>query len=79
MVPQRCVSELQGQYSVYTEDDNNVVITRQIKTVQRIGDILLIEEGLDPDDKVIITGLQSVAAGVVVYPTLVEFESQTNQ
>jgi len=79
LIPQRCVTELQGQYSVYTVDDNNVVITRQVKTVQRIGDLWLIEEGLEPDDKIIITGLQKVAAGVVVNPTLVEFESQTNQ
>lgn len=79
LVPQRCVTELQGRYSVYTLDDNNVVSTRQINATQTIGDLWLIEDGLNPDDRVVLTGLQKVAAGVTVNPTLVEFESKANQ
>ena len=79
LVPQRCVIELQGQYSVYIVDESNVVSARQVKATQRIGDLWLIEEGLSPDDKVVITGLQKVAAGVTVNPTLVDFESKANQ
>jgi membrane fusion protein (multidrug efflux system) len=79
LVPQRCVTELQGQFSVYIVDENNVVATRQVKATQTIGDLRLIEEGLDPDDKVILTGLQKVTAGITVNPSLVEFDSKTNQ
>jgi membrane fusion protein (multidrug efflux system) len=79
LVPQRCVTELQGQYSVYTVDAGNVVQARKIKASERIGDLWLVEEGLTPDDRVVVTGIQSVAAGVTVNPTTVEFESQTNQ
>lgn len=79
LLPQRCVTELQGQYSVYTVDENNVVSARKVKATTKLGDLWLIEEGLNPDDKVILTGLQKVAAGVTVNPTLVEFESKTNQ
>jgi membrane fusion protein (multidrug efflux system) len=79
LVPQRCVTELQGQYSVYVVDENNVVSARQVKAFQKIGDLWLIEEGLSPDERVVLTGLQKVAAGVTVNPTLVEFESKTNQ
>jgi hypothetical protein len=73
------VTELQGQYSVYTIDENNVISARQVKATQKIGDLWLIEDGLEPDDKVVLTGLQKVAAGITINPTLVEFESQTNQ
>ena len=79
LVPQRCVTELQGQYSVFTVDAENTVQTRQIKASEKIGDLWLVEEGLTPDDRVIVTGIQSVAAGITVNPTTVEFESQTNQ
>lgn len=79
LVPQRCVTELQGQYSVYIVDENNVVSARQVKATQRIGDLWLIEEGLSPDDQVVLTGLQKVAAGVTANPTVVEFESKANQ
>jgi len=79
LVPQRCVTELQGQYSVYVVDAENVVQARQIKASEKIGDLWLVEEGLSRDDRVIVTGIQTVAAGVTVNPTLVEFQSQTNQ
>ncbi len=79
LVPQRCVTELQGQYSVFTVDAENTVQTRQIKASEKIGDLWLVEEGLTPDDRVIVTGIQLVAAGITVNPTTVEFESQTNQ
>jgi len=79
LVPQRCVIELQGQYSVYIVDESNTVSARQVEATQRIGDLWLIEEGLKPDDKVILTGLQKVTAGVTANPTLVEFESKANQ
>jgi membrane fusion protein (multidrug efflux system) len=79
LVPQKCVTELQGQYSVYTVDDNNAVQARQVKATEKIGDLMLIEEGLNTSDKVVLTGLQKVAAGVTVNPTLVEFQSATNE
>jgi membrane fusion protein (multidrug efflux system) len=79
LVPQRCVTELQGQYSVFVVDAENMVQTRQIKASEKIGDLWLVDEGLTPDDRVIVTGIQTVAAGITVNPTLVEFQSQTNQ
>lgn len=79
LVPQRCITELQGQYSVYIVDENNAVQARQVKATIKIDDLWLIEEGLQKEDKVIISGLQKVAAGAQVNPTLVEFESKSNQ
>ena len=79
LIPQRAVSELQGQYSVYIVDENNTVQPRQIKPLDRSGDLWVIQEGLKPDDQVIITGIQKVSAGSTVNPTVVEFESKANQ
>lgn len=79
LVPQRCVTELQGQYSVYVVGEDNVVQARQVKASEKMGDLWMIEEGLQANDRVVLTGLQKVAAGATVNPTVVEFESQTNQ
>jgi membrane fusion protein (multidrug efflux system) len=79
LVPQRCVMELQGQNSVYVVDEENVVQARRIEATEKIGDLWLIEEGLNPEEKVVIDGLQKVASNLKIMPVVVEFESQTNQ
>ena len=79
LVPQKCVTELQGQYSVYVVDDSNQVQVRKVEALEKIGDLWLIDKGLEPSDQVVLTGLQKVAAGVTVNPTMVEFQSTTNE
>ncbi|MDX2443421.1 MAG: efflux RND transporter periplasmic adaptor subunit [Bacteroidales bacterium] len=78
LVPQRCVIELQGQYSVFVVDENNTVQSRQVAIGERIGDLWLVTEGLNPGEGIVIDGLQKVGTGMKVNPALVEFESQTN-
>jgi len=76
IIPQRCVMELQGQYSVYVVNDNNVVETRQIVPGQKVGDYLIVDEGLKPGEKLVIDALQKVRSGVEISPTVIEFKSQ---
>jgi membrane fusion protein (multidrug efflux system) len=75
LVPQRCVTELQGQYSVYVIEENNIVKARQVKATKRVDDLWLIEEGLTSQDQVVIDGLQKVASGMEIVPVPTEFES----
>ena len=76
LVPQRSVIELQGQYSVYVVDKDNVVKSKVVKTGDRVGDLWLIEEGLEVDDRVILEGLQKVTTGMKVNPQMTTFTSQ---
>lgn len=78
LVPQRCVTELQGQFSVYLLEEGNLIKTRQVKAASKIGDLWLITEGLEAGDQVVIEGLQKVVTGMEVVPVLTEFRSQTN-
>ena len=78
LIPQRCVMELQGQYSVYVVGSDNKVETKQIVAGETIGDMLLVEEGLQAGDKVVIDAIQKVGSGMVVSPQLTVFESQSN-
>ena len=71
--------ELQGQNSVYVVNEENKVQARKVKATEKIGDLWLIEEGLNPGDKVVIDALQKVASDITVNPVIMEFESQNIQ
>ncbi len=79
LVPQRCVSELQGQHSVLVVTDSNKVETRQVTTGEKIGDLWMIEEGLKPKEKIIIDAIQAVRPRQEIKPEIIEFESKNTQ
>ncbi len=76
IIPQKCVVELQGQYSVLVVSNNKVEM-RQVVVGPKSGDMWIIREGLNAGDKIIIDGIQKVRNGSDVKATEVEFESQT--
>ena len=78
LVPQRCVTELQGQYSVFVVNAENKIESRQISIAEKYGDYYTITEGLNPNDKIVLEGLQKVGSGMEVVPVVTQFESQTN-
>ena len=77
-IPQKCVIELQGQFSVFVVNSENKVETRKIITGAKIDDFWVIKEGLKTGDRVIIDGVQKVRNGVEVDATTIEFVSQSN-
>ena len=79
LVPQRCIKELQGQYSLFVVGSDNIVREQQVTATSKIDDLWLISEGLNPDDQVVIDGLQKVASGMEITPVLTEFKSQTRE
>lgn len=70
LIPQRCVSELQGTFSVFIVDENNKIERREVKVGPKVRDSWLIAEGLKPGEKVVYEGLQLAKDGVVVEPTV---------
>ncbi|MCD4695607.1 MAG: efflux RND transporter periplasmic adaptor subunit, partial [Bacteroidales bacterium] len=79
IVPQRCVMELQGQYSVYVVNDDNTVESRTVKPGHTAGDYWLITEGLKANEKVVLEGIQKVHSGMQIKPAITEFKSQVQQ
>jgi len=75
LIPQRCVVELQGRYSVYVVGDGDKVQTREVKVGPKIKQFWLITEGLKPGEHVVYEGLQRAKDGAVVKPTIKEIES----
>jgi len=78
LVPQRCIIELQGQYSLFVIKDDNTVESRIVTVGERIGDLWMITEGLNGDESVVIDGVQKIGSGMTVNATTTEFESKTN-
>lgn len=79
LVPQKCVTELQGRYSVFVVGEDNIVKLKQVEVSDRIGDLWLIKSGLTENEQVLIDGLQKVATGMEVKPVVTEFESQISE
>jgi membrane fusion protein (multidrug efflux system) len=71
LVPQRAVAELQGAYHVATVDKENKLQTKMVQVGNKLAQDWLIESGLEPNDRVIVEGLQKVenaTNGTVVNP-----------
>ena len=70
LIPQRCVTELQGQFSVYVVGQDNTVKQRQITLGPAVGSAYLVKEGLKAGEQVVYEGLQMVRDGAVVKPVV---------
>ena len=66
LIPQRCVMELQGTFSVYVVKDDNKVQLKEVTAGPKIKSFWLILKGLKPGEKVVYEGLQKVKDGTVV-------------
>lgn len=78
LIPQRCITELQGQYSVYIVNSENIVESKHVEVGESLGDLRIIEKGLKMNDKVVIDALQKVGSGLKVKPIVTVFESKSN-
>lgn len=66
LIPQRCVMELQGTFTVYVVGAENKIQAKEVKVGPKIKSFWLIREGLKVDEKVVYEGLQKVKDGTVV-------------
>ena len=76
LIPQRCVKEIQGQYSVFIVNKDNKVESRQINVGERVGDLYLVDKGLQAGEHVVIDAIQKVRTGIIITPEKIEFESK---
>jgi membrane fusion protein (multidrug efflux system) len=67
-VPQKAVQQLQDMQAVYTVGPDNRVLMRAVTTSYRYGSLWLIEQGLQPGERVIVEGQLKVRPGVRVQP-----------
>ncbi len=68
LVPQRAVGDMQGRRLVAVVKPDNSMELRPVRVAETIGTQWVIEEGLQPGEKVIVEGIQKVGAGGIVDP-----------
>jgi membrane fusion protein (multidrug efflux system) len=68
LVPQRAVSELQGRYIVAVVGSDNKVKLRNVKVGSRVDSLWIIQEGVNPGDRVVTEGVGKVGEGMAVQP-----------
>ncbi|MGO9242345.1 MAG: efflux RND transporter periplasmic adaptor subunit [Bryobacteraceae bacterium] len=68
LVPERAVSELQGSYQVAVVNRDNTVAIRNVRVGPRVGGLWVVEEGVQPGDRVVVQGLQKIRNGAAVNP-----------
>ncbi|HEV8201150.1 MAG TPA: efflux RND transporter periplasmic adaptor subunit [Candidatus Polarisedimenticolia bacterium] len=74
LVPQRAIQELQGQQLVSIVGPDDTVVTKTIQTGPRIGSLVVVENGLQPQDRVVLAGAQKIRPGGKVVPKEVSAE-----
>jgi membrane fusion protein (multidrug efflux system) len=74
LVPQKCVTELQGTFSVLTVDSENKVKQKAIIIGGKKGRYYIVDKGLNANDKLVLEGLQKVRSGMTIVPKITEFE-----
>jgi len=75
VIPQKCVQEIQGKYSVFVVNSENTIEFREIEVGQTVDDMWLIKSGLTAGEKIVLEGLHRVRTGMTIQPEAKEFDS----
>jgi membrane fusion protein (multidrug efflux system) len=70
LVPQRAVQEVQGAKSVLVVGADNTVALRTIRPGESVGDLLIVRDGVQPGERVIVDGIQKARPGAKVNPSV---------
>jgi RND family efflux transporter MFP subunit len=66
LVPQRAVNELQGAYQIGVVAADGKVDVRTVHAGEQVGNLWIIDDGLRPDEKIIVEGFARVRPGMLV-------------
>jgi len=78
IIPQRCVMELQGQYSVFVVTSENTIERRAITVGPKYHNFWIVMEGLTAGERVVYEGLQKVRPGASVRPEVKDVQLITD-
>ena len=78
LVPQKSVAELQGSYQVAVVGSDNRVSLRTVTVGERVGAMWIVNDGLKPQERIVVEGLQKVRDSMQVKPTLLTAPGEGN-
>jgi RND family efflux transporter MFP subunit len=68
VIPQAAITEQQGSYEVDVVGQDNRVAIRPVKVGERVGTMWVVQDGLKPDERVVVEGQQNLRPGAAVRP-----------
>jgi membrane fusion protein (multidrug efflux system) len=74
VIAQRSIQEAQGVANVAVVKPDDTVEVRMIKTAERVGDLVVIEQGLKAGERVVVEGVQKVRPGGKVKAEMVPLD-----
>lgn len=77
LVPQRAIQELQGAKTVMVVDKDNKVVVRTIKLGDKVDKDVIVLDGLNAGERVIVEGMQKVRPGGQVNPQIAGVSTPT--
>jgi len=78
LVPQKAVTELQGMYQVAVVGSDNKVSIRTVQVGERTGAMWIIDQGVQPGERVVVEGVQKVRDGMPVKIATVTASNMAN-
>ncbi|HEX6651048.1 MAG TPA: efflux RND transporter periplasmic adaptor subunit [Pyrinomonadaceae bacterium] len=78
LVPQRAIQELQGAKTVMVVDQENKVVVRTIKLGDKVEKDVVVLDGLNAGERVIVEGMQKVRPGTQVNPQVAGVSTATS-
>ena len=75
VVPQNSTFEQQGKIITYKVSSENKTVTSEITTKATVGNLYIVDSGLQAGDKIIAKGANKVRAGMTIQPQEVPFDS----
>lgn len=79
LVPEEALGTDQGQKFVYVVDGKDEVVYRPVKLGSQYGQLRVVETGVSPADRVIVSGLQRVRPGTKVSPKQAEHKPAVSE
>lgn len=68
LIPQRALIDMQGRKLVAVVNSDNTVAIRPVVTAENVDTLIVVEQGLQPGERVIVEGIQKARAGAKVDP-----------
>ncbi len=76
VVPKRAVSELQGRFQVFVVGADNKIEVREVTKGPQTDDMVVVSNGLEGGETVVVEGVQKVRSGMTVAPKPVQAKAE---
>jgi membrane fusion protein (multidrug efflux system) len=69
LIPYKAVTEQLGEFFVYVAGDSNKVTQRKVQLGKPVGANIIVNEGLNAGEKIVVEGTQNLREGSVISTT----------